>query len=112
MKTPWICNCFLRAVLERAGDAIRFNPQMLAFAAHYRYEPQDMAQLDHVNGQLADHGTGMQPQRVLPLRGMLGIAPAVAMRSDVGLRALVEAHRTLLFDQGAGAFPIALGDGV
>jgi hypothetical protein len=25
------------AVLERAGDAIRFNPQMLEFAAHYHY---------------------------------------------------------------------------
>ncbi len=31
------------AVLERMGDAIRFNPQMLAFAAHYRYEPRPVA---------------------------------------------------------------------
>lgn len=31
------------AVLERMGDAIRFNPQLLAFAAHYRYEPRPVA---------------------------------------------------------------------
>lgn len=31
------------AVLERAGDAIRFNPQLLAFASHYRYEPRPVA---------------------------------------------------------------------
>ena len=28
------------AVLERQGDAIRFNPALLAFAAHYRFEPR------------------------------------------------------------------------
>jgi len=28
------------AVLERAGDAIRFHPTLLAFAGHYRYEPR------------------------------------------------------------------------
>lgn len=31
------------AVLERAGDAIRFNPEILKFAAHYRYEPRPVA---------------------------------------------------------------------
>jgi hypothetical protein len=31
------------AVLERRGDAIRFNPQLLAFAAHHRYEPRPVA---------------------------------------------------------------------
>jgi len=31
------------AVLERHGDAIRFNPQLLAFAAHHRYEPRPVA---------------------------------------------------------------------
>jgi transposase len=31
------------AVLERRGDAIRFNPRLLAFAAHYRYEPRPVA---------------------------------------------------------------------
>ena len=31
------------AVLERVGDAIRFNPQYLAFAAHYRFEPRPVA---------------------------------------------------------------------
>ena len=31
------------AVLERLGDAIHFNPQLLAFAAHYRYEPRPVA---------------------------------------------------------------------
>jgi len=31
------------ATLERQGDAIRFNPQLLDFAAHYRYEPRPVA---------------------------------------------------------------------
>ena len=31
------------AVLERQGDAIRFNPELLTFAAHYRYEPRPVA---------------------------------------------------------------------
>lgn len=31
------------AVLERQGDAIRFHPKLLDFAAHYRYEPRPVA---------------------------------------------------------------------
>lgn len=31
------------AVLERMGDAIRFNPHLLDFAAHYRFEPRPVA---------------------------------------------------------------------
>ncbi len=31
------------AVLERVGSAIRFNPDYLAFAAHYRFEPRPVA---------------------------------------------------------------------
>jgi len=31
------------AVLERRGDAIRFHPTLLEFAAHYRYEPRPVA---------------------------------------------------------------------
>ncbi len=31
------------AVLERHGDAIRFNPTLLDFAAHYRYDPRPVA---------------------------------------------------------------------
>ena len=31
------------AVLERQGDAIRFNPALLVFAGHYRYEPRPVA---------------------------------------------------------------------
>jgi transposase len=31
------------AVLERQGDAIRFHPSLLAFAAHYRFEPRPVA---------------------------------------------------------------------
>lgn len=31
------------AVLERRGDAIRFNPILLEFAAHYRFEPRPVA---------------------------------------------------------------------
>ena len=30
-------------VLERQGEAIRFNPTLLDFAAHYRYEPRPVA---------------------------------------------------------------------
>lgn len=31
------------AVLERAGDAIRFHPTLLELAAHYRYQPRPVA---------------------------------------------------------------------
>lgn len=31
------------AVLERHGEAIRFHPTLLAFAAHHRYEPRPVA---------------------------------------------------------------------
>ena len=31
------------AVLERQGQAIRFHPTLLAFAAHYRFEPRPVA---------------------------------------------------------------------
>lgn len=31
------------AVLERLGDAIRFNPTLLSFAAYYRFEPRPVA---------------------------------------------------------------------
>ena len=31
------------AVAERRGDAIRFNPTLLDFASHYRYEPRPVA---------------------------------------------------------------------
>lgn len=31
------------AVLERQGDAIRFHPTLIAFAAHYRYDPRPVA---------------------------------------------------------------------
>jgi transposase len=31
------------AVLERRGDAIRFNPALLALASHYRFEPRPVA---------------------------------------------------------------------
>jgi transposase len=31
------------AVLERRGDAIRFNPALLEYAAHYRFEPRPVA---------------------------------------------------------------------
>jgi transposase len=31
------------AVLERIGDSIRFNPRLLAFAAHYKYAPKPVA---------------------------------------------------------------------
>lgn len=31
------------AVIERVGDAIRFNPRLLELAAHYRFEPRPVA---------------------------------------------------------------------
>lgn len=31
------------ATLERVGDAIRFNPELLTFAGHYHYEPRPVA---------------------------------------------------------------------
>jgi len=38
-----LCDNLKSAVLERQGDAIRFHPTMLDFAAHYRYEPRPVA---------------------------------------------------------------------
>jgi len=38
-----LCDNLKSAVLERKGDAIRFHPELLAFAAHYRYEPRPVA---------------------------------------------------------------------
>ena len=31
------------AVLERVGDAVRFNPELLKFATHHRFEPRPVA---------------------------------------------------------------------
>lgn len=31
------------AVIARAGDAIQFNPELITFAQHYRYEPRPVA---------------------------------------------------------------------
>jgi transposase len=31
------------AVLERQGQAIRFNPTLLSLCAHYRFEPRPVA---------------------------------------------------------------------
>jgi transposase len=31
------------AVLEHQGDAIRFNPELLALVSHYRFEPRPVA---------------------------------------------------------------------
>jgi transposase len=31
------------AVLERQGDAIRFNPELLEFSGHYHFEPRPVA---------------------------------------------------------------------
>lgn len=43
--TPRVClyDNLKSAVLERQGDAIRFNPDLLEFAAHYRFEPRPVA---------------------------------------------------------------------
>ena len=41
-RTPLYDN-LKSVVLERVGDAIRFNPECLAFAAHYRFEPRPVA---------------------------------------------------------------------
>jgi transposase len=38
-----LCDNLKSAVLERHGDAIRFHPTYLAFAAHYRFEPRPVA---------------------------------------------------------------------
>lgn len=38
-----LCDNLKSAVLERIGNAIRFNPVYLSFASHYRYEPRPVA---------------------------------------------------------------------
>ena len=39
----WLTTANKSVVLERVGDAIRFNPEFLAFAKHYRFEPRPVA---------------------------------------------------------------------
>jgi len=68
-----------------------------------------MRQRDLVDRQLADHRARTQPQRALPLRRVLGVAPAVAVRGDIGLGALVEGHRRRL-PADRRALSVALGD--
>ena len=41
-KVLYYDNCKV-AVFERHGDAIRFHPSLLSFAAHYRFEPHPVA---------------------------------------------------------------------
>ena len=52
-------------VLERVGDAIRFNPEFLAFAAHYRFEPRPVALArGNQKGRVERH-IDLRPQELL-----------------------------------------------
>jgi len=92
------------AVLERQADAIRFNPTLLAFAAHHRFEPRPVApargnekgrverairyvreaffaarsyaDLDDLNAQAAAWCTGEAAQRQCPQQPELTVAQA------------------------------------
>src|SRR5215469_11257721 len=92
------------AVLERHGDAIRFHPTLLEFAAHYRYEPRPVAvargnekgrverairyvrdgffaarqfaDLDDLNRQAADWCSGMAADRPCPEHQTLSVREA------------------------------------
>jgi transposase len=94
------------AVLERHGDAIRFHPTLIAFAAHYRYEPRPVAvargnekgrverairyvrdsffaarsftDLDHLNAQAAAWCFGAAADRPCPEQPTLNVRAAFA----------------------------------
>jgi transposase len=94
------------AVLERHGDAIRFHPTLIAFAAHYRYEPRPVAvargnekgrverairyvrdsffaarsftDLDHLNAQAAAWCSGAAADRPCPEQPTLSVRAAFA----------------------------------
>ena len=52
------------AVLERVGDAIRFHPDLLAFAAAHRYEPRPVA--DPTRDPTSDPATDPAPKPTDP----------------------------------------------
>jgi transposase len=94
------------AVLERHGDAIRFHPTLVAFAAHYRYEPRPVAvargnekgrverairyvrdnffaarsfaDLDHLNAQAEAWCSGAAADRPCPEQPTLSVRAAFA----------------------------------
>ena len=94
------------AVLERRGDAIRFNPTLLAFASHYTFEPRPVAirrgnekgrveraiqyvrtsffparswtDLDDLNAQALDWCRGLAAQRRCPEDRSLSVGEAFA----------------------------------
>lgn len=94
------------AVLERQGDAIRFHPTLLAFAAHYRFEPRPVAvargnekgrverairyvreaffaartfrDLDNLNAQAAHWCAGQAADRPCPEDGTMSVRAALA----------------------------------
>ena len=49
------------AVLERQGDAIRFNPALLALAGHYRFEPRPVAPARGNEKDYASYCTSFAP---------------------------------------------------
>jgi transposase len=88
------------AVLERHGDAIRFHPTLIAFAAHYRYEPRPVgairyvrdsffaarsfADLDDLNAQAEAWCSGVAADRPCPEQPTQSVRAAFANGGLVG----------------------------
>ena len=98
------------AVLERYADAIRFNPTLLSFAAHYRYEPRPVAiargnekgrveraiqyirhaffaartfaDIDDLNAQARAWANGPSAERICPEDRSLTVGQAFAAEKD------------------------------
>lgn len=98
------------AVIERVGDAVRFNPQLLAFASHYHYEARAVAvargnekgrveraigyirksfflgrsfrDLDDLNAQAQVWSAGVAMQRRLPQDHSLTVGQAFAQEQE------------------------------
>jgi hypothetical protein len=54
-----------------------------------------MRQCDLGDRKASNHGACIQAQGRLPMGGVFGVAPTIAMRGDVGARVFVKAHRGL-----------------
>lgn len=74
--------------------------------------PHHEAGVDALDGQVAERRVGVGVQRRMPLRGVLGVAPAGLVRLDIGQRAFAEGHGLGGFQPGFSALRLARLDRV
>ena len=90
-------------VLERVGDAIRFNPEFLAFAKHYRFEPRPVAVARGNQKGRVERQIDLRPQELLrrsqvrrrgrPERAGLPLVRGPGVRSTLAAGRLVDRTR-------------------